>query len=77
MNADVILRNAVDHVLRTDPDLSVGTVYAYYALRRALREVRRPLHTVCAWCQTVIREGSLPTSHGICSHCLDGVQRGE
>lgn len=24
---------------------------------------------VCAWCQDVIRNGELPTSHGICGGC--------
>ena len=24
---------------------------------------------ICAWCKIVMREGSLPASHGICQYC--------
>ena len=27
------------------------------------------MRTVCAWCQKVLREGSPPTSHGLCEVC--------
>ncbi len=32
-----------------------------------------PLRVVCAYCQRVMREGTLgaPTSHGICATCLE------
>lgn len=43
------------------------------------------MRTVCAWCSKVIRDGSPPTSHGMCSDCdskmaveiktLEGVTR--
>ena len=29
---------------------------------------------LCAWCNNVIREGSLPASHGICDRCSRQVQ---
>jgi len=25
---------------------------------------------ICAWCNTVLQEGTLPVSHSICPHCL-------
>jgi hypothetical protein len=29
------------------------------------------MKTVCAWCDAIIRDGSLPVSHGICVSCRD------
>jgi hypothetical protein len=29
------------------------------------------MKTVCAWCDAIIREGSLPVSHGICISCRE------
>lgn len=34
------------------------------------------LRLVCGWCGAVIREGSRPTSHGICVACRDDVEKG-
>ncbi len=28
-----------------------------------------PIKILCAWCGAVIRDGSLPVSHGICPSC--------
>lgn len=35
------------------------------------------LKIVCAWCRTVLRDGSpgAPTSHGICAACQAGFER--
>ncbi len=35
-----------------------------------------PAAVVCAWCKTVLREGSQPPSHGICGNCLAERFRG-
>lgn len=29
------------------------------------------MRLVCAWCQRVLREGSGPTSHGLCESCRE------
>lgn len=34
------------------------------------------MKTLCAWCGLVIREGSLPVSHGICLSCRDRFFKG-
>ena len=28
----------------------------------------------CAWCKTVVQEGALPVSHGICEKCSQRFQ---
>lgn len=28
-----------------------------------------PLTLICAWCSTVLRDGALPATHGICPTC--------
>ena len=35
--------------------------------------LRLPM-TVCAWCRIVMREGSLPISHGMCLDCQAVVE---
>src|SRR5262245_46028724 len=40
------------------------------AVLRSTAPPLSPVHgIVCAWCRTVLREGSLPVSHGICEAC--------
>jgi hypothetical protein len=68
-----ILRRAIDHILRTDPELSEGTVWAYYMLERAVRHLYTL--TVCAWCGAVLQYGVAPVSHGICERCSDIVSQ--
>ena len=33
--------------------------------------VAQPSAVICAWCLSVLREGSAPVSHGICPACFD------
>lgn len=28
-----------------------------------------PIKLICAWCQRLLRDGTLPASHGICPDC--------
>lgn len=28
-----------------------------------------PITLICAWCSTLMRDGTLPASHGICPRC--------
>lgn len=35
----------------------------------ALATQQAPLKTICAWCSRVMREGTLPASHGMCPAC--------
>lgn len=42
------------------------------ALPYGLRDADTPapvLKLICAWCQRVMRNGTLPASHGICPDC--------
>lgn len=34
-----------------------------------------PIKEICAWCNKVTREGSLPASHGCCPECVEMVLR--
>lgn len=36
-----------------------------------------PPRVVCSWCSVVMREGSVPSSHGICKGCFDRVMTEE
>lgn len=29
-----------------------------------------PLKVVCGWCQSLMRDGALPVSHGMCPACI-------
>ena len=29
---------------------------------------------ICGWCQIVMRDGSLPASHGLCPTCAEKLQ---
>lgn len=47
-----------------------------------LRDMIDTLHVVlprvvCAWCQTTMRDGPEPTSHGLCQPCADKLLRHE
>lgn len=31
----------------------------------------QPTKTICAWCGTLIRDGKMPITHGMCRACAD------
>lgn len=35
---------------------------------------RDAVKIICAWCGKVLREGTLPASHGICRECKRAMQ---
>lgn len=34
---------------------------------------QQPLKMICGWCGTLLRDGRMPLSHGICKPCSDRV----
>lgn len=49
-----------------------AVVPGQHSVHYELLEVEpEPMRVVCAWCKRVIREGSEPVSHGICSSCAE------
>jgi hypothetical protein len=44
-----------------------------HARQRAIESRESPLRLECAWCDTLLRDGREPTSHGICEACSERV----
>lgn len=35
----------------------------------------QPVKLICAWCSELLRDGTLPASHGMCSRCRDKFEQ--